>query len=203
MRHYVANEHFVGFNKLLRLLAAQIGDLVNITELCGESGLDRESCERYLHLLEQMYIVKFIEPYLTNKRKMVTKMKKVYFCDLGLRNAIYNSFSEMAYRADKGHIFENEILLELWRSRSGGEVINFYRTQSGIEVDLLLTGPSRRIAVECKYKTMTRTAKIAALSSVAEKEQMQHTYVANINLQGTNDSNGTRYVPGIIADRIN
>lgn len=202
VRHYVANEHFVGFNKLVRLLAAQIGDMVNVTELCNLSGLDRNACERYLSLLEQMFIIKLIEPYMTNKRKMITKMKKVYFCDLGLRNAIYNSFNEMPYRADKGHIFENEIMLELWRNRSGGENINFYRTVSGSEVDLLLTGPNRRIAVECKYKLMARTAKIAALASVAQSEQMQRNFVANINLQDINNDNNTRYVPGIVADRI-
>ncbi len=115
VRRYVANEHFVAFNRLLRLLATQIGNLVNINELSRESGLPYSDCETYVNLLQQMYIIKLVEPYYTNRRKVIGKMKKVYFCDLGLRNIIYGSFNEMIFRTDNGAIFENEILLELMR----------------------------------------------------------------------------------------
>ena len=74
---------------------------------------------RISFLLEQMYIIKMIEPYFTNKRKVISKMKKIYFCDLGLRNILEGNFKELTFRNDNGAIFENFVMLELWRNKTG------------------------------------------------------------------------------------
>ena len=200
VRRYISNAHFVGFNRLLRLLAAQIGNLVNINELSRESGLSYTDCEKYLHLLQHMYIIKLVEPFFTNKRKVIGKMKKVYFCDLGLRNIIYSSFNDMAFRTDNGAIFENEVFLELWRSRQASETIQFYRTQNGTEVDFVIDGPFSRKAVECKYKRFNKLTSIASLNSFCNDEGINHRYVANINAAGT--LGDLRFIPGIFTDRI-
>ena len=200
VRHYISNEHFVGFNRLVRLLAVQIGNLVNINDLSRESGLPYARCEEYIYLLQKMYIIKLIEPYFTNKRKVIGKMKKVYFCDLGLRNIIYNSFNEIAFRTDNGALFENEVLLELWRNRRSSDMISFYRTQNGTEVDFILEGPQRKFAVECKYKCFQRPISIASLSNLAAEENLAPQYITNINLYTIHKD--TRFVPGILLDRI-
>lgn len=200
VRRYVANENFVGFNRLLRLLATQIGNLVNINELSRESHLSYNTCDTYINLLEQMYIIKLVEPYYTNKRKTIGKMKKIYFNDLGLRNIIYNSFNEIMYRSDRGAIFENEIFLELWRGRSSDESINFYRTTNGTEVDFVVSGARRKAAVECKYKNLEKPTGIAALNNFCEEEDIKNRFVANISLSAQH--NGARFIPGIVANRI-
>jgi len=200
VRRYVANEHFVGFNKLLRLLATQIGNLVNVNELSRESGLPYGDCETYIGLLQKMYVIKLIEPFFTNRRKVIGKMKKVYFCDLGLRNIIYSSFSEMPFRTDNGAIFENEILLELWRNRKADDSISFYRTQNGTEVDFVVEGSQRKSAVECKYKRFEKPVSIAALNGFCDEESISLRYVANLN--AAFEHKGVQFVPGIIADRI-
>ena len=200
VRRYVANEHFVGFNKLLRLLAAQIGNLVNVNELNRESGLPYNDCETYIGLLQKMYVIKLVEPFFTNRRKVIGKMKKVYFCDLGLRNIIYGSFNEMPFRTDNGAIFENEILLELWRNRKADDSVSFYRTQSGTEVDFVMEGSQHRMAVECKYKRFEKPVSMAALNGFCNEEGISQRYVANLN--ATFDYKGVRFVPGIVADRI-
>ena len=200
VRHYIANEHFVGFNRLLRLLATQIGNLVNVNELSRESGLPYGTCEEYIHLLQKMYIIKLIEPYFTNKRKVIGKMKKVYFCDLGLRNIVYNSFNAMPFRTDNGAIFENEILLELWRGRRASENILFYRTQNGTEVDFVLDGPCRKLAVECKYKRFEQPVSIMSLNNFAAEEGIDRKFIANIN--ATFIHRETQFVPGVFANRI-
>ena len=147
-----------------------------------------------------MYIIKLVEPYFTNKRKVIGKMKKVYFCDLGLRNIIYNSFSAMPYRTDNGAIFENEILLELYRQRKASEIINFYRTQNGTEVDFVLSGPNRKSSIECKFKRFEKPISIASLNNFSEEEGIGNRYVVNINLF---DCNGKiQYIPGIFSDRL-
>lgn len=200
VRHYIANEHFVSFNRLLRLLAVQIGNLVNVNDLSRESGLPYARCEEYLYLLQKMYIIKLVEPYFTNKRKVIGKMNKVYFCDLGLRNIIYNSFNEITFRTDNGALFENYILLELWRNRLASDTIYFYRTQSGTEVDFVLDGALKKWAVECKFKRLQNPVSIPSLTNFADEEKIVSRYIANINLDV--EYKGTRLIPGIFADRI-
>lgn len=200
VRHYIANEHFVGFNRLLRILAAQIGNLVNVNELSRECGLPYTVCEEYIALLQKMYIIKLVKPYFTNKRKTIGKMRKVYFCDLGLRNIIYNSFNEITYRVDNGALFENEILLEMWRNNRASDSIYFYRTQNGVEVDFIKDTPTGKIAVECKYKNLPKPISIAALNNIAKEEDIPKRYIANINLNTSH--NGTTLISGIFADRI-
>lgn len=200
VRHYIANEHFVGFNKLLRLLAVQIGNLVNVNDLSRESGLPYARCEEYIYLLQKMYIIKLVKPFFTNKRKVIGKMNKVYFCDLGLRNIIYNSFNEIGFRTDNGALFENYVLLELWRNRQASDTIYFYRTQNGTEVDYVLDGALRKLAVECKYKRLQNPLSIPSLNNFADEEKIELRYIANINLEA--EYKGVHLVPGILVDRI-
>ena len=200
VRSYIKNEHSVGFNKLLRILAAQIGNLVNVNELSRESGLPYKACEEYLYLLEQMYIIKLIEPYFVNKRKVINKMKKVYFCDLGLRNMIERNFNEIEFRVDNGAVFENALLLALWRNKGAGSELQFYRTADGAEVDFLLSRPTGKMALECKYKKMAKPVSLQTLNGFCEEEDIAQKYIVNLNLNTVH--NGTKLIQGFLADKV-
>ena len=200
VRNYIKNEHSVGFNKLLRILAMQIGNLVNINELSRESGLPYKACEEYLYLLEQMYIIKLIEPYFVNKRKVIGKMKKVYFCDLGLRNMIERNFNEIEFRADNGAIFENALLLALWRNKGAGGELQFYRTTDGVEVDFVLSRPTGKIALECKFKKLNKTISLQSLNRFCEAENISQKFIVNQNLNAVFKE--TKLIQGFLADKI-
>jgi predicted AAA+ superfamily ATPase len=200
VRMYIANEHFVGFNKLLRLLSMQIGNLVNINDLSKECGLTYKKCEEYIYLLQQMYIIRMIEPFHSNKRKSVSKMNKVYFYDIGLRNIIYNSFNEMDFRVDNGAIFENYVLLELWRKRRAAGTVQFFRTQSGTEVDFVTIQEDDVKVIECKYKRHEKAISVPNMTNFAREEGFQKQFLVNINLCQTNQD--VQYIPGIFVDRI-
>ncbi|MCL2133123.1 MAG: DUF4143 domain-containing protein, partial [Bacteroidales bacterium] len=195
--NYIKNEHVIGFNKMLRILAAQIGSLVNINELSRESGLSYKSAETYLHLLEQMYIIKLIEPYYTNKRKVINKMRKIYFCDLGLRNMIENNFNDINSRADKGAIFENYVLLELWRNKGAGDILQFFRTFDGTEVDFVLTQSIGKKAFECKFKTLDKPINLIGFNNFCEAEGISRKYIINKNLNTTHQ--GTKFIQGFLS----
>lgn len=201
VRKYIRNEHFVGFARLIRLLAAQIGNLVNVNELSRESGLKYATCESYIQLLQQMYIIRLLEP-LANKRKTITQMKKVYFYDLGLRNMVYNSFNEIDFRTDKGAIFENEVMLELWRSRNAGESLLFYRTTNGTEVDFVMDGPTRKLLVECKFHHNSKNLKLPAMTNLAADldNAAVRCYAANLNYYS--EEPPVRMMPCYWCDRI-
>lgn len=200
VRNHVNTENIVGFNKLLRILAAQIGNLVNINSLSVESGLSYKTCENYLYLLEQMYIIKMIEPYRTNKRKTIAKMKKLYFIDLGLRNIIQRDFNDINFRTDSGAIFENCVMLELYRNKSGGGALQFYRVSGGTEVDFVMTAQTKKAAFECKFKSLEKPISIAGLNTFCESENIDEKFIINRNYNCYD--NKTRLLQGFLTGKV-
>jgi predicted AAA+ superfamily ATPase len=201
VRNYIANEQVVGFNKLIQLLALQIGNLVNINKLSKESGLTYRTCENYLFLLEQMYIIKMIAPFQGNQRKSITKMQKIYFCDTGLRNRLCNNFNSITIRDDNGAIFENIIFLELSKIKKNSTQIQFFRTTDGTEVDFIYNNLRSLKAMECKYKIFQKPAKLMALENFCLQNNIQEKYVINKNLN--TKSNGTHFMQGFLVEKLN
>lgn len=135
-------ENRTGALNLLKLLAHQIGSLVNYSELSSRLGMDVKTIKRYIDLFEQSFIVFKVLPYSTKKRDEIGKMPKVYFYDLGLRNALIENFQPIGNRADSGHLFENFIISEVLKTnyyKNFGYNINYWRTKQGSEIDLVLS----------------------------------------------------------------
>lgn len=145
------NPQFVG--KLLKALALQIGSQVSLNELGKLVGLDSRTVERYVDLLEKSYVVFRLPPYSSNPRKEIAKMHKVFFYDLGIRNAVLDAFQPMENRADAGALFENfcvvERLKKLKYAQSGAQQY-FWRDRQGHEMDLVEEGSGKLTAFECK-----------------------------------------------------
>jgi len=148
-------ENAAGFNKLVWLIAHQIGGLMNIDELTNSSALARDTVNKYLLILENTFVINLVYPYFTNKRKEITKMPKVYFADLGLRNVISKNFTALEDRADKGSIVENVVFNELNKTKQELEGIKFWRTQTKQEVDFILEG-KEVIPIEVKYQSFKK-----------------------------------------------
>ncbi|MFH1536181.1 MAG: ATP-binding protein [Patescibacteria group bacterium] len=142
---------------LLKLLAYQIGSPVNYAELSSKLGIGAKTVKRYIELFEQSFIIFNIKPYSSRKRDEISKMPKVYFYDLGLRNALINNFEPVNSRGDAGSCFENFIVSELLKYNYYGNFgysFNYWRTKSGSEIDLVLSKPGyKTIALEIKSKS--------------------------------------------------
>lgn len=155
------------FEDLLKLLALQIGSLVSLNELATHLGVSRSVIQRYLRLLEQSFIVKIVHSFSNNPRTELKKAFKVFFLDTGVRNALVDIASPMDTRTDKGAIFENFFIAE--RIKKGTlEIfppeIMFWRTRTGIEIDLIEKFGIEILAFECKWKekiTVPNTFKTA------------------------------------------
>ncbi|MDR0931477.1 MAG: ATP-binding protein [Victivallales bacterium] len=100
------------FDKLIRALAMQIGSEVSYNELAGLVGTDNKTVERYIELLTQCYIVFPLGAYSGNLRNEIKKGVKIYFYDLGIRNAVINNFTSLDSRNDSGGMWENYVILE-------------------------------------------------------------------------------------------
>lgn len=139
------------FFQLARLLANQIGNLVNNNELGNTLKMAGSTIENYIYLMQKTFIVKLLSPFYGNIRKELTKMPKVYFNDNGLRNALLNNFSKLNDRADKGELLENYTYIRL-RQLYDANQLHFWRTADGNEVDFVIEEQlGKGIAYEVKY----------------------------------------------------
>jgi len=140
---------------LLRLLAFQIGNLMNYSELAISLKADQRTIKRYIEIFEQSFILFRLYPYSKNKRDEIIKAPKIFFYDTGIRNAIIGDFSALDSRNDKGALFENFIISELIKQDSYSEKNSkfyYWRTKQGSEIDVVLERGSELIGVELKYK---------------------------------------------------
>lgn len=143
------------FEDLLKMLALQIGATVSVNELSQGLGVARATVNRYIALLEQSFIIKRIYSFSNNPRNEIKKGFKVFFIDVGVRNALVDIVSPMADRNDRGAIFENFFVSE--RMKKGSlEIfppeIMFWRTRAGLEIDVIEKTGANLSAFECKWK---------------------------------------------------
>ena len=104
--------------KILQLLAFQIGQEVSYSEIGTQIGLNKKTIERYLDLLEKVFIIFRLKGFSRNLRKEISKNPKYYFYDLGIRNALINNFNPINLRNDVGELWENYIISERIKNKS-------------------------------------------------------------------------------------
>jgi len=125
---------------LLKALALQIGSEASYNELSNIIGIEKKTVERYVDLLEKNFIVFRLPPYAVNKRRTISKLRKIYFYDLGIRNAVINNFNGLDSRPDGGALWENFAIVERlkYQEYRRARVNNYFlRTYDGAEIDLI------------------------------------------------------------------
>lgn len=137
------------FYRLFKILSLQVGNLVNSSELASVLGISKTAVDNYLYVMEKSFHIARIKPLFKNIRKELTKMPKVHFLDLGLRNFFANNFNQFEFRIDKGMFFEN-IIYKLLLDKYNKDSIKFWRTQDGKEIDFILD--QENLAFEAKTK---------------------------------------------------
>lgn len=146
------------FTNLLKILASQVGGLVNITELSSTTNLDEKTVKHYLRYLEQTFIIKKVTPFYRNTRKEITKSPVYYFYDTGLRNWLLGLFGLPEIPSSlAGHLFENVVfnMLHLQIVATSAQ-IHFWRTRDQAEVDFVLVYGLDIIPIEAKYTVIKK-----------------------------------------------
>ena len=145
---------------LLSILAASVGSQITYGGLARETGMHKETIERYLDLLEQNFVIFRVNSYANNITNELKKSKKIYFFDNGVRNALLDNFSQFSLRTDKGALFENFIASELYKMHSyqrDRTHLYFWRTAQGKEIDFLEVKDQKILrAIECKSSKNTK-----------------------------------------------
>ena len=143
------------FARFIRLCAARVGSLINLSSLASDAGVTQPTAKAWLSVLKTSFICFSLQPYFKNFNKRLTKQSKLYFYDTGLLCYLLNikSPDELNTHALRGAVFENWVLIELIKSRyNKGEEPGFYfwRDSHGSEVDVLWEEKSRLRLVEIK-----------------------------------------------------
>lgn len=125
---------------LLELLALQVGNEVSYQELANSLGINVLTIKRYIDLLEKCFVVFTLRAFSRNKRKEITKSVKIYFYDLGIRNALLESFNRLDMRNDTGALWENFCIIErLKYNQANNQYVKnyFWRNYDGKEIDYI------------------------------------------------------------------
>jgi predicted AAA+ superfamily ATPase len=141
--------------RLLQLLAFQIGNTVSINELGRQLGMSKNTVERYLDLLEKVFVVFRLNGFSRNLRKEITKSQRFYFYDNGIRNALIGNFNPIEIRNDVGQLWENYIITERFKRQEYMREAThsfFWRTYDKKEIDLIEDRRGKLFAYEIKWR---------------------------------------------------
>jgi len=141
---------------LLRLLAFQIGQEVSLAELGTNLGLNRLTVERYLDLLEKVFVIFKVGGFSRNLRKEVTKNSRYYFYDNGVRNSLIQNFNPLHLRNDAGQLWENYLWVEQRKANQhAGRSVNmyFWRTYDQKEIDCIEERGGKLYGYEFKWQS--------------------------------------------------
>ncbi|MFA4890703.1 MAG: ATP-binding protein [Candidatus Paceibacterota bacterium] len=140
--------------KLLQLLAFQVGKEVSYNELAVKLEVNRDTVVRYIDLLEKAFVVFRLPPFARNLRNEIGKKNKIYFYDLGIRNAIISAFNAPEEREDLGALWENFCIIERFKFLQSSNLyrnVYFWRTRDKKEIDYVEEYDGRLYGYELKW----------------------------------------------------
>ncbi len=141
--------------RLLQALAWQVGGLVSYNELGQTVGTDKATIGRYIDLLEKSFVIFVVHPFSRNLRNEISKSKKIYFFDNGIRNTLINNYAPLEQRDDVGILWENYLMGEMKKHLAYSKGISnmyFWRSKDKAEIDYIEERNGVLRAFEFKWK---------------------------------------------------
>ncbi|PIT98196.1 MAG: hypothetical protein COT71_02025 [Candidatus Andersenbacteria bacterium CG10_big_fil_rev_8_21_14_0_10_54_11] len=142
--------------RLLLELAGAIGETVSVVQLATRLNLSRATVQRYLDVLESIFVVFRLPSYFTNPAAEITKQNKYYFWDTGVKNALHREWAVSVSRPDIAKLWENWVLAEIMkqsRTYRRQEDIYFWRSRNDSTVDLVVKQGSDLHAFDIRFRS--------------------------------------------------
>jgi hypothetical protein len=169
------------FYSLMRIMASQTGNLVNVNELANTLRIQNSTVSNYLDVMQKYFHIALIRPFFKNLRKELVKMPKVYFMDTGMRNCLLENFQSPNIRPDKGELWENMVFRQLIE-KYNADSIYYWRTTSGQEVDFVLPGIANPKAIEAKFdKALIKKSKYRKFKETYPGIPLEYVWMAPFN----------------------
>lgn len=170
------------YTALVKILASQIGSLINTAELSSTINIASKTVQHYLWYLEKTFIIKKVTPFYRNVRSEVTKAPIYYFYDIGLRNYMLGLFGLPTIPQSLiGHLFENIIFNMLKEQvKTTPTEIHFWRTRDGAEVDFVLETGLDVIPIEAKHTWLKKPEITRSFRSFLLKYKPKKGYILHL-----------------------
>ena len=203
MERDVRNMHAVGdlraFQQLIEILAANVGQTLNLSKIGGLCGVSHTTARKWLSVLEASRLVYLLRPYARNLRKRVVKSPKLYFTDTGMIAHILRESNPRALRNGimGGAIFENAVVMDLVKANYGKGSpwqFYFYRDNNNVEVDLILVRGSMQVPLEIKLTRTPNDQMIAGLRSIKDLVKAKHAYLLSSRKESVTMADGIKAV---------
>jgi hypothetical protein len=182
-------KHTDFLEKLLALVGSQVGSLVSMNSLSNALDVSRNTVDRYLYLLKQLFIIIPLHSYHNNFKKRITAQSKFFFWDVGIRNSLIKNFGPIDIRLDKGGLWENFIIIERMKynaSRKFSCNYYFYKGKNGHEIDLVEEKDGTISCFEIKYSKDKISRGVA---NVVEELEIK-----NVGIQVINKDNFRQFI---------
>jgi hypothetical protein len=174
LRDIAAIERLADLPKLVQLLAAHVGQLVNYSELGGALGIDYKTIQRYVRLLEQIFLVATVSPWYSNEIKRLIKTPKLHFVDSGILAAV-RGVTIAQLKRDRtmfGALLETFVVSEVMKLCTWSDVrlrIYHYRDRAQHEVDVVLENRQGQVVgIEIKAGATVTSSDFSGLNRIAE-----------------------------------
>lgn len=146
------------FERFLKICAGRVGQIVNLSGLANDCGINHNTAKSWLSVLEASYVIFFVRPHYANFGKRLIRAPKLYFTDVGLAAYLLDIHNKKYIAAHplKGPLFENFVIAELLKARlhhGKNSNIYFFRDNVGNEVDVILEDGLSLKPVEIKLGT--------------------------------------------------
>jgi len=156
------------FEKFIKLLAGRCGQILEVSSLAADTGVDAKTARNWLAVLEASFVIFKLPPYHENFGKRAIKAPKYYFIEVGLMSFVLGLREPAQVTRDPlvGQIFENLVVIECLKARyNRGEMpdLNFFRDSNRQEVDLISPAASGLLAAEIKASSTFHTSLLAGL----------------------------------------
>jgi len=169
VRQLVNVRNLRDFHRFVRMAAARVGQLLNLSSLANDCGITHNTAREWLSVLEASYIVFLLQPHHQNFNKRLIKTPKLYFYDPGLAAWLLGvqEVGQLAVHPMRGALFESWVLSELLKRRYNRALpsnLYYWRDRTGNEVDVLIEEGSRLVPIEIKSGQTVTTDHLTGLA---------------------------------------
>lgn len=167
------------FQRFIQLLAANIGQTLDMSHYAKDIGISVSTIKRWISILEASYIIFLVPPFYKNFGKRIIKSPKIYFYDTGLVSYFtgITSFEQYDQGPLGGPLFENYVISEIYKKElhSASDAQLYYlRTQTKMEIDLIVDRKSQRDFIEIKKTSTFRPNMIQTLTTYCEEKDQAY-----------------------------
>ena len=160
--------------RLVQVLAHHSGQLTNFTQIGGQVGFDDKTTRKYVGILEQLFLVRRIEPWFQNQLKRLVKTPKLHFLDSGLLGTLLGATAERIEkdRSIFGPLLETFVFSEILKQASWWDencALYHYRDKDQDEVDLVIeAGSGALVGIEVKASATVNAGDFRGLRKLAQ-----------------------------------